>query len=145
MPGWSTVSYIIKEKEDNKNWLVTNNYFRKIFVYLMAFVGLFLVLYGLRLQVWIWKVCTSCLEYYPTDICNSVSDKCQQYLARREIWISVPMVIIQGLLCYGLIKRRSGFLTPWLLVSFIVIIGGAYNFGYVSNWFYFLLWFFLFG
>ena len=43
------------------------------------------------------------------------------------------MVIIQGLLCYGLIKRRCGFLTPWLLVSFIGIIGGAYNFGYVSN------------
>ena len=102
----------------------------------MAFVGLFLVLLGIRYQVWIWKVCTSCLEYYPTDICNSVSDPCQQYTAHfatREMGKSVPMVIIQGLLCYGLIKRRSGFLTPWLLVSFIVIIGGAYNFGYVSN------------
>ena len=103
----------------------------------MAFVGLYYVLLGLGLQVWIWNRCTSCLEYYPTNICNSVSNPCQQYLTRREIGTVVlkiiATVIIQGLLCYGLIKRRSGFLTPWLLVSFILIIGGAYNFGYVSN------------
>ena len=111
----------------------------------MAFVGLFFVLLGLGYQVWIWEICTSCLEYYPTNICNSISDPCQQFLARRVNWISVPMVIIQGLLCYGLIKRRCGFLTPWLLVSFIGIIGGAYNFGYVSNWFYFFIIIFLVG
>ena len=46
--------------------------------------------------------------------------------------IAFSVAFIQGLLCYGLIKKRPGFLTPWLFVSYIVIIGLAVNFGYVS-------------
>ena len=44
------------------------------------------------------------------------------------------IVIIQGLLLVGVIDKKSGFLEPWLFVSFIAIIGLAVNFGYVS-WF----------
>ena len=80
----------------------------------MAFVGLFLALFELALWVWNWGIFTP-------------------YLDLEYFGGLVPMVITRGLLCYGLATRRSGFLTPWLLVSFIVIIGGAYNFGYVSN------------
>ena len=46
--------------------------------------------------------------------------------------ISYSIVITQGMLCHGLIEKKSGFLTPWLFASFIAIIGLAVNFGYVS-------------
>ena len=81
----------------------------------MAFVGLFLALFELGLWVWNWGIFTPYLDL--------------EYFGG----LVLPMVITRGLLCYGLATRRSGFLTPWLLGSFIVIIRVAYNFGYVSN------------
>ena len=56
----------------------------------------------------------------------------KENFAIMEIGSLFIMAIIQGLLCYGIVKRRSGFLTCWLFVSFIGIIALAVNFGYVS-------------
>ena len=61
-------------------------------------------------------------------ICEMDFDNFSAY----DIGIGFSVAFIQGLLCYGLIKKRSGFLTPWLFVSYIVIVGVAVNFGYVS-------------
>ena len=58
-----------------------------------------------------------------------------QYLATINIAILVRMVITSGLVCYGLITKRPGFLTPWLLISFIGIVSKALCFGYVSMFF----------
>ena len=57
-----------------------------------------------------------------------------QYPATLVMGSLFSMVIIQGLLLIGIIEKKSGFLEPWLFVSFIAIIGLALNFGYVS-WF----------
>ena len=67
------------------------------------------------------------LYIYVYDLC--------QYPAALVLVILYSMMIIQGLLLSGVIdEKKSGFLTPWLFVSFIAIIGLAVNFGYVS-WF----------
>ena len=58
-----------------------------------------------------------------------------QYPAALVLVILYSMMIIQGLLLSGVIdEKKSGFLNPWLFVSFIAIIGLSVNFGYVS-WF----------
>ena len=105
----------------------------------MAFVGLFLALLGLGLWVRNCGIFTPHLDlelYYPTNsrICNLIYDMCQ-YLATIDIVILVRMVITSGLVCYGLITKRPGFLTPWLLISFIGIVSKALCFGYVSMFF----------
>ena len=102
----------------------------------MAFVGLFLALLGLGLWVRNCGIFTPHLDlelYYPTNsrICNFIYDMCQ-YLATIDIVILVRMVITSGLVCYGLTVGRPGFLTPWLLISFIGIVSKALCFGYVS-------------
>ena len=76
-----------------------------------------------------------CIEDFQTDwwFCYFLYDLCQ-YPATLVLGILYSMVIIHVKLCLGLIEKKSGFLTPWLFVSFIAIIGIAVNFGYVS-WF----------
>ena len=71
---------------------------------------------------------STCKEHYLffTFLC--------QYPATLVMGSLFSMVIIQGLLLIGVIEKKSGFLEPWLFVSFIAIIGLALNFGYVS-WF----------
>ena len=90
----------------------------------------------------------SCIGQYQTVcwfgarwFCTFLYDLCQ-YPAALVIGIMYSMVIIQGLLLNGVIKKKSGFLIPWLFVSFIAIIGLSVNFGYVS-WFTDLLFIFI--
>ena len=107
----------------------------------MAYIGLFVVFLS--------TICSSaafvkhitdtaphgiCIEYqtdfdwkFFTFLCNL-----GQYPATLVIAISYSVWFTQGMLCHGLIEKKSGFLTPWLFASFIAIIGLAVNFGYVS-------------
>ena len=105
----------------------------------MAFIGLLVV--GI---LGYWSTCIFLkMEHYQTYLnywfCTFLFDLCPATLV---IGILYSMVIIQGLLLNGVIEKKSGFLTPWLFVSFIAIIGLAVNFGYVS-WFTDLLFIFI--
>ena len=76
------------------------------------------------------KPCNEDLFFY--WLCYFIYDLCQ-YPAALVLVILYSMMIIQGLLLSGVIdEKKCGFLTPWLFVSFIAIIGLAVNFGYVS-------------
>ena len=111
--------YTLCHKTNKVEKMISNKFFRRSLVEVMAFMPTLIGLSFAMVCILIWILGVE-LE--------------SENLTTMEIGIWFLTAIIQGVLLYGLIKEISVILTSWLFVSFILIIGLAVNFGYVS-WF----------
>ena len=112
--------FTLCHKTNKVEKMISNKFFRRSLVEVMAFMPTLIGLSFAMVCILIWILGVE-LE--------------SENLTTMEIGIWFLTAIIQGVLLYGLIKEISGILTSWLFVSFILIIGLAVNFGYVS-WFF---------